>query len=172
MIGDDGIVDSLGLPVRARRRHACRRRRPRQPPTDSSRPPLLEASLETSFEYYEQNYRRHSSRCPRATNSASTSRWRWGIDISLPWVPISLSPQLRYEQLWNDFNLDGVIPPLPPGTDSSTTDHSVDPRLGARWDLPWGLTLKGNIGTFFRPPSFQELFGIDGLLRQQSGARP
>jgi iron complex outermembrane receptor protein len=168
-IGPGGIIDSLGLPYeRAEGTRVAVDGRVSRPLLRSDHH-FVEASLETSFDYYEQSF--PSSRLSLPTRDQERFRIAMaaGDDITLPWLPISISPQLRYEHLWNDFELDGVIPPLPPGTDSSSSDHSVDPRLGARWDLPWGLTLKGNIGTFFRPPSFQELFGIDGFSASNPG---
>lgn len=168
-IGPGGIIDSLGLPYERAEgtRVAVDGRVSRRLLRSDHH--FIEASLETSFDYYEQTF--PSSRLSLPTRDQDRFRVALAVgdDITLPWLPISISPQIRHEQLWNDFDLDGVIPPLPPGTDSSSHDHSTDPRLGLRWDLPWGVTLKGNIGTFFRPPSFQELFGIDGFSASNPG---
>lgn len=171
-IGDDGIIDSLGLPYERAEgtRFAVDGRISR--PLIRSDHHFVEASIETSFDYYEQRFPSSRLALPKRDQERFRLAMAVGDDITLPWLPISISPQLRHERLWNDFDLDGVVPPLPPGTDSSSDDHSTDPRLGVRWDLPRGLTLKGNIGTFFRPPSFQELFGIDGFSASNPGLDP
>jgi len=162
-IGDGGIIDSLGLPYkRAEGTRVAVDGRVSRPLVRTDHH-FVEASLETSFDYYEQRFPSSQLDLPTRDQQRYDIALALGDDISLPWAPISISPQLRYEHLWNEFDLADSIPPPPPGTDSSTSDHSVDPRVGARWDLPWDLTIKGNIGTFFRPPSFQELFGIDGF---------
>ena len=95
-----------------------------------------------------------------------------GDEILLADGRLSISPQLRYEHLWNDFNLDDVFPPVPPGTDSQNDEHSLDPRLGVLYEVGGGLALKGNIGTFFRPPTFQELFGSDGFSISNPALEP
>jgi outer membrane cobalamin receptor len=168
-IGPDGVIDSLGLPFeRADGTRVAVDGRVSRPLLETDHH-YVEASFEASFDYYRQRF--PSSRLSLPTRDQDRFRLALalGDDIQIADWPLYVSPQIRHERLWNDFELDGIIPPLPPGTDSQNDDHSTDPRLGVRWDLPAGVTIKGNIGTFYRPPSFQELFGIDGFSASNPG---
>jgi iron complex outermembrane receptor protein len=57
----------------------------------------------------------------------------------------------------------------PPG---ARDDGFLSPRLGARWRLAQALTLKGNVGRYFRPPTVVELFGDRGFVGGNAGLRP
>ena len=41
----------------------------------------------------------------------------------------------------------------------------VSPRLGVAYSPLEGLTVKSNVGRYFRPPTFLELFGLHGVVR-------
>lgn len=168
-IGTGGVIDSLGLPFEKAEgtRAAVDGRVTR--PLFQTRRHFAEASVEASYDYYRQRFPSSALSLPSRDQERFRVAVALGDDVQLFDAPVYLSPQLRYEHLWNDFDLDDVVPPLPPGTDSGSDDGSLDPRIGLRWELPAGLTLKGNIGTFYRPPSFQELFGIDGFSASNPG---
>jgi outer membrane cobalamin receptor len=171
-IGSSGIVDSLGLPFeRADGTRVAVDGMVSRPLLDTEYH-YVEASIESSFDYYRQRFPSSRLSLPTRDQERYQISLAIGDDVQIPGLPIYLSPQLRYERLWNDFDLDGVVPPLPAGTDSKSADDSFDPRLGFRWDLPRDLTVKGNIGSFYRPPSFQELFGIDGFAASNPGLDP
>ncbi len=73
-------------------------------------------------------------------------------------------PAVRWEWLRDDFS--GAVPPQVAGTDPprSRTDDYTSPRLGVQLRPYPALTVLGNIGRVFRPPSFSELFGARGVV--------
>ncbi len=44
-------------------------------------------------------------------------------------------------------------------------DWLLSPRLGLALKLENGFSLQGNVGRYFRPPSFMEIFGYHGVVR-------
>ncbi|MCZ6695260.1 MAG: TonB-dependent receptor [Acidobacteria bacterium] len=73
-----------------------------------------------------------------------------------------LNPSLRYERWDNGFEDGagtGVIPMSLEERDSETTG-----RIGLRFGIREGLTLKANAGRFLRLPDFTELFGDRGSV--------
>ncbi len=162
-IGPGGVIDSLGLTYERSDGTAVSVDGRVSRPLYTGRFHILEASVDASYEYYRQSFPSSALSLPKRNQDRYRVSVAVGDEIVLFGGRLSLSPQLRHEQIWNDFDLDDVIPPLPAGSDSNDSDHSTDPRLGARYDVGYGLSLKGNVGTFFRPPTFQELFGSDGF---------
>ncbi|RMF93570.1 MAG: TonB-dependent receptor [Nitrospinota bacterium] len=83
-------------------------------------------------------------------------------DIFLWSDRLLLSPLLRYEIFRNDFSgklpfqLSSIAP------DRRKSESFFSPKLGIRLRLTDMLTLRGNIGKFFRVPTFLELFGDRG----------
>jgi len=55
---------------------------------------------------------------------------------------------------------------------SSYRKQVLSPQLGARLDLDHGLTLRANVGRFYREPSFGELFISRGFLRGNTNLLP
>ncbi len=49
---------------------------------------------------------------------------------------------------------------------------AVSPKLGVSWLLPLGFELKANVGQAMRPPSFQELYVVQGTLLPNPLLRP
>lgn len=89
-----------------------------------------------------------------------------GDELALAGGQLIVALQIRHQQIWNRFEGGSI-------TEAGLSDdplelpqshtHSTDPRLGLRWSaLPW-LELKSNLSTWFRPPTFSELFGADGF---------
>jgi iron complex outermembrane receptor protein len=56
--------------------------------------------------------------------------------------------------------------PQVPGDDPvpARRDAELSPRLGARWRVTGALTVKGNVGRYFRAPTLVELFGDRGFV--------
>jgi iron complex outermembrane receptor protein len=65
----------------------------------------------------------------------------------------TLSPALRYESVRDDFE------PI-----ASGSEDFIIPYIGAKFRLLEGLDLRGNIGRYFRAPTFIELFGNSGAI--------
>jgi iron complex outermembrane receptor protein len=57
----------------------------------------------------------------------------------------------------------------PPG---DRDDVFLSPRLGARWRVADAVTVKGNVGRYFRPPTVVELFGDRGFVGGNARLRP
>jgi len=171
-IGPGGVIDSLGLPFERADGTAVTVDGRVSRPLYTGRFQLIEASLDASYEYYRQSFPSAALSLPKRDQDRYRIALAVGDEIFLAGGALSISPQLRHERIWNDFDLDDVIPPLPPGTDTNSDEHSTDPRLGLRYEAGYGLALKGNIGTFFRPPTFQELFGSDGFSISNPALEP
>jgi iron complex outermembrane receptor protein len=124
---------------------------------------FLEAGIEAGYEQIDENFHVTSgkqSELQQRTGLAIAV----GDEIYFSRTRISVAPQLRYESIWNHFDLDQLVgPPIPVGDLPSDRDDSLDPRLGLRWDATPELALKANASTYFRPPSFGELFGDAGF---------
>lgn len=85
----------------------------------------------------------------------SGTRWLAGDTLAL-------EPRLSASALDNHDLLgpDGVASPV---DDLDTTLHlRLDPRLGVLWRPRYGLAVKANLGTAWRPPDMSELFGDRG----------
>jgi len=123
---------------------------------------LLDAGIESSYEHFD-------GRFPAIANGPSRDQQRFrmgltfGDELYIPTLRLTLAPQLRSDFVHNRFDVDNLPVPI---SDADVPDEdvvSVDPRLGLRWQaLPW-LTIQSNVATYFRPPSFDELFGSDGF---------
>ena len=121
----------------------------------------VELSGATRFERFLADYPGSSS--PGQDEERNTLDLAAGDDIHFARWNLTLSPQLRGALLWNRFSGFFAGFPIDSLDQPKSFDSSVDPRFGVRWDArPW-LTLKGSLGTYFRPPTFQELFGSDGF---------
>ena len=55
---------------------------------------------------------------------------------------------------------------------ASRSEQVLSPQLGIRFDLNDDLTLRSNVGRFFREPSFGELFRSRGLLQGNADLQP
>jgi outer membrane cobalamin receptor len=118
----------------------------------------LSASADYSWEDFEQR-----SDDERETADRSSLAVGIGDDWTIAPLRSTLIFQLRHQQLWNSGALAGG------------SDHSTDPRAGIRVEPFGGLAIKSNVSSYFRPPTFDELFGTDGFtignpdLRAESG---
>ncbi len=83
-----------------------------------------------------------------------------------------LAPSVKYNYYDNDFS--GSVPfsstPISPGAD--TTEDHLTRKLGvALYPASW-LTIKGNVGKYYRIPNFYELFGDRGAVVGNTGLEP
>jgi iron complex outermembrane receptor protein len=105
---------------------------------------------------------------PEPTNGPD--RWRrtmtiaLGGDAYLIGQTLVVSGLFRYERHSDEFGGDAVYPWAPPSPEGEYTHDANSPSAGARWRVrPW-LTLKGDIGRYYRLPTFLELFGNIGSV--------
>lgn len=130
---------------------------------------FLEVGLEAAYEQIDERFHLTSS-----TSSQVQRRTRLAIavgdEIYFPGPRISIAPQLRFESIWNEVELNDIAgPPVSSDDLPPKQDDSLDPRIGLRWDATPSLSLKANASTYFRPPSFGELFGDAGFSASNPG---
>ncbi|HKA90264.1 MAG TPA: TonB-dependent receptor [Haliangiales bacterium] len=114
----------------------------------------------------------------RQMGAEVASGTRWGGAVSLAdeivlgdeetWV---LVPAVRGDLLVTrgEATQTPVTGPLAP---APRDDAFVSPRMGVRFRaLPW-LTVKGNVGRYFRPPTVVELFGDRGFVAGNPSLHP
>ena len=133
---------------------------------------LLEGSAEIAYETFDGTYSGTEEQLPERWQQRVRLALAAGNEIDVPFLRTVLSPQLRYESIWNFFDGDALYPPVPNDDLPEGNDDSVDPRLGLRIEPIPAVTIKGNIGTYFRPPSFGEMFGDDGLTAANPSLSP
>jgi len=123
---------------------------------------LVGGTTEVGYETFDQEF------LERMEPGASADRWSLAIaagdEWSIPRWNLTLDLQVRHQQLWNSFDA--------ASTGSGDDESSTDPRAGLRWEPVRGLVLKGNVGTYFRPPTFDELFGADGFTEGNPALDP
>ncbi|MFQ5478702.1 MAG: TonB-dependent receptor [Candidatus Binatia bacterium] len=130
---------------------------------------LVEASFELSVEGF-KGRRFLSSGTDRSVERRAALAVALGDEIYLSGPRLLFSPQIRHEVVWNDF--DGEGPGAEPGDPGRPRHRSTDPRIGVRWQAAPSLTFKANLGTYFRPPNFGELFGDRGFSIANSELGP
>ncbi|MBI5506425.1 MAG: TonB-dependent receptor [Deltaproteobacteria bacterium] len=126
---------------------------------------FVSGSAEVAYETFRQTFTESVS-----VPDSSSDRWSLAMAGGDEWTlarwNLTASLQLRHQELWNGF--DGTVA----DGSSNTTDRSTDPRVGLRWQPLAGLALKGNIATYYRPPTFDELFGTDGFTEGNPDLSP
>jgi len=133
---------------------------------------LFEGSFEATYESFEADYSGTPEELPQRWQQRARFAMAAGDDINIARLRTVLSPQLRFESVWNFFDGQALYPPIEDDDLDEGCDNSVDPRLGVRVDPVPGVTVKGNIGTYFRPPNFGELFGDDGFTAANPSLSP
>jgi len=125
----------------------------------------LSGSAEASYETFRQDFTDALS-----IPQSSSDRWSLALAAGDEWTlarwNLTASIQLRHQELWNGF--DATLA----DQKNDSADRSTDPRAGLRWQPLAGLTVKGNIATYYRPPTFDELFGTDGFTVGNPDLRP
>ncbi|MEE8312297.1 MAG: TonB-dependent receptor [Candidatus Binatia bacterium] len=130
----------------------------------------LEASLSGGFEQFIGHYPDNDFR--DNDESRFSLAVAVGDDVYLERWNLTAALQLRHESLWNDFSGTFAGTELPPELRSDDYEGSIDPRFGLRWDPHPAVSFKGNIGTYFRPPTFRELFGTEGFTVPNPALKP
>ena len=130
---------------------------------------LLEGAIEGAYERFDGDF--DDEDLPERTQQRGRLAVAIGDEMLLA-PRFVLTPQLRFESVWNDFEGDGLFPPIPSDQLPDEQQSSVDPRLGMRIEATPELTVKANISTYFRPPNFGELFGDDGFSTANPALEP
>lgn len=122
----------------------------------------LSGSSEYTWEGFDQTA--DSSSQPKQEATRSSLAAGLGDDWTVEPIDTTFTFQLRHQQLWNDTNsaVGG----------GGGNAHSTDPRGGLRWNALPGLDLKANVGTYFRPPNFDEMYGTDGFTTGNPDLKP
>jgi len=124
---------------------------------------LLEGSVEAAYEWFDGSFSGTEDELPQRTQQRARLAFALGDDVYLDKLRTVVTPQVRYESVWNFFDGEALFPPVPQDQLPDDFENSVDPRLGVRVEPIPTLAFKANIGTYFRPPNFGELFGDDGF---------
>jgi iron complex outermembrane receptor protein len=105
-------------------------------------------------------------------------RWRrtvmiaLGGDAYLIGQSLVVSGLFLYERHADEFGDDTAYPWLPSSAQGRYTHETTSPSAGARWHALSWLTLKGNIGRYYRLPTFLELFGNVGSVTGDASLVP
>ncbi len=105
-------------------------------------------------------------------------RWRrtvmiaLGGDAYLIGQSLVVSGLFRYERHADEFGDESDYPWLPPTAEGRFEHETTSPGAGARWHARSWLTLKGNIGRYYRLPTFLELFGNTGAVTGNAALEP
>ncbi len=132
---------------------------------------LLDVAMDSAYEHFE-------GRFPAIANGPSRNQQRYrlglalGDEIYIPRARLTLSPQLRGDLIRNDFSVENLPVPIKQEDVPDKTLISLDPRLGLRWQAWQQVTLQANAASYFRAPSFDELFGSDGFSAANPGLDP
>jgi outer membrane cobalamin receptor len=114
----------------------------------------LSASSDYTWEGYDQEFESAAAGAQADRHSVAAAL---GDEFRIELLRTTVSMQVRHQQLWNDANLSAA------SAASKDTEHSTDPRVGLKWEPTEGLAIKSNASTYFRPPTFDELYGTDGF---------
>lgn len=123
---------------------------------------LFGAAVEGRWEWFRET--------DHLADEATASGWRGGGALSVTdeivlgdREQLVLLPALRAELLATRPGSAGMA--LPGGDDAlGHDDAQLSPRVGARWAVTPALSLKANVGRYFRPPTLVELFGDRGFV--------
>lgn len=113
---------------------------------------------------------------PEPTNGPD--RWRrtmtiaLGGDAYLIGQSLVVSGLFRYERHVDEFGDATEYTWLPPSSEGTYQHDSRSPSVGARWRANSWLTLKGNLGRYYRLPTFLELFGNVGSVTGNAALVP
>jgi iron complex outermembrane receptor protein len=135
----------------------------------------LPVALDLMFEA--RNERFHpSASLPAPTDGPDRRRRSHTAALGAEWFPwdrsLAVSAAQRIEWQTNEFYDESVIVGVPPSPRGRFTESRESPSAGARWRVTGNVTLKGNIGRFYRLPTFLELFGHAGAVTGNSKLVP
>ncbi|MEE9334142.1 MAG: TonB-dependent receptor [Granulosicoccaceae bacterium] len=77
-----------------------------------------------------------------------------------------VTPALNYQSVNDQYN--GITR----RNETTHTNRKISPQIGALLELNSTLSLRANIGQYYREPAFYELFGSRGLIRGNENLNP
>ena len=95
-----------------------------------------------------------------------------GLDIFLLNERAILTFNEKYEWHANEFYNEPPFPWLPPTPQGKVEKKSWSPHIGIRVNITDKVILKGNVGRYYRLPTFLELFGNLGSVTGSSELEP
>jgi iron complex outermembrane receptor protein len=93
-------------------------------------------------------------------------------DLYLLRQTLVLSGAQRWQRHVNEFWDEAPYPWLPPSPQGLKTAGGRSPSAGFRWTPVGPLTVKGNVGRYYRLPTFLELFGNLGSITGNADLQP
>lgn len=112
------------------------------------------------------------------TRTEGPDRWRRSQttavtgEVYLLGQSLVVSTTARFESHSDEFYDDSPIPTQPPTPRGRFETSTRSPSAGVRWRAASWLTIKGNVGRYYRLPTFLELFGQTGSVSGNSNLVP
>lgn len=137
--------------------------------------PALPVSIEGVFEWRKEQFhpvdhlptlREGPDRNRRSQTIAITG------EVFLFDQSLVVSATQRFESHDDEFYDEPALPWLPPNPRGRIETSRRSPSAGARWRATRWMTLKGNVGRYYRLPSFLELFGNTGSVSGNGNLMP
>ncbi len=113
-------------------------------------------------------------RIKRSTDKQKRDSFTFSIEdeIYLFGGRIIINPSIKYNRYNNRFG--GRVPfsMLPISPESSKTEEHLTRKVGAVINLTDSVSVRGNVGKYFRMPAFYELFGDRGAIIGNTSLKP
>lgn len=137
--------------------------------------PWVPVAIDASFDGRKETYHPISN---VPTRTEGPDRWRHattaaiGADVYLFRQSLVLTATQRFEENEDQFFAAPRFPWLPPTPEGRVTHREQTPSGGVRWQPVNWLVVKGNVGRYYRLPTFLELFGNTGSVTGNSELEP
>jgi iron complex outermembrane receptor protein len=136
--------------------------------------PRLPLSIDAVFEGRTEQF--HPA--DKLAQTVGPDRWRRSYtaavagELYLLHQTLVLSAVHRWERYLNEFWDEPRFPWLPPTPQGRVAAGHRSPSAGLRWTPARAVTIKGNVGRYYRLPTFLELFGNLGSVTGNSDLEP
>jgi iron complex outermembrane receptor protein len=136
--------------------------------------PLVPLSLDFAFDGQTDQFDPFN----KLTDKRGPERWRRSRtlavsgDLYLLRQTLVLSAAQRWERHVNEFWDEAPFPWLPASPQGRVAGENRSPSAGFRWSPAGPVTLKANVGRYFRLPTFLELFGNLGSVTGNANLEP
>jgi len=137
--------------------------------------PLVPVALQGVVESRTDEYRPVDNLPAREEGPTRSRRGRTiaaAADVYLLRQTLVLSVAERWEAHVNEFYDDAPFPWLPPSPQGRVARKHRTPSAGIRWNPTTFVTVKGNVGRYYRLPTFLELFGNLGTVTGEADLEP
>ena len=137
--------------------------------------PLIPVTLQGTFERRSEEFRPVDNIPVREEGPTRSRRARTLVaaaDVYLLRQTLVVSLAQRWERHVNEFYDEAPFPWLPPSPQGRIARQYQTPSIGLRWNPVSFLTVKGNVGRYYRLPTFLELFGNLGTVTGSADLEP